>query len=119
VGFKAVPSSDVEHSWSLSNRTSIKTASSGQYTWWLDSNFDSIGTQTAPANVNSFTTLQDCLDACDDAGAVCAGVRLRPSSTPSLTPRNCLLIKGDMTLGVNKRSMTRADVTRMALPPIV
>jgi hypothetical protein len=38
---------------------------------------------------------------------------------PSNTPRNCLLIKGDTTLGVNKRSMTRADITRMALPPIV
>lgn len=66
MGFKTVPSSDVGRSWSISDGNSSAKSSSGQYSWYQDPNLDSIGVQSAPANVNSFTNIQDCLDACDD-----------------------------------------------------
>jgi hypothetical protein len=121
VGFKAVPSSDVGRTWSLSvnTNTSAKSVSAGVYTWWRDDWFNEIGTQTAPAGASAFTTIQDCLDACDDAGYNCAGVVLRPASDPTFTPKTCLLISGDTTLGLTKRSMTRTVVAQLALPNVV
>lgn len=66
VGFKTVPSSDVGRTWSVGyNGTSAKS-SSGQYSWYQDPNAASIGVQSQPSNVATFTRVQDCLDACDD-----------------------------------------------------
>jgi hypothetical protein len=96
---------------------SATTASSGIYTWYQDPNHPTIGIQSAAPGASAFTTAQDCLDACDDDGW-CAGVILLPTAQPENTPKTCLLIRGDATTGVHKRSMTRADIARLTLPAI-
>lgn len=59
--------------------------------------------------------LQDCLSACDD-NTLCAGVVIRQASNSANTPKTCVLIFGDTTIGVFKRSMTRADTSRQTIP---
>jgi hypothetical protein len=99
----------------MSTGTSAKTASSGIFTWYQDPNHPSIGIQSAAPGVSAFVTAQDCLDACDDDGW-CVGVIMLPTAQPENIPKTCVLIRGDTTPGVYKRSMTRADIARLAVP---
>lgn len=119
VGFKAVPSGDVGSAWSIPHlaSTGAKAATSGMYSWYQDPNAASIGIQRTATNASSFTVIQDCLDACDD-DSLCVGVIMKSASNPVNTPKNCVLIRGDTTLGVFKRSVTRADTARLAIPPL-
>lgn len=119
MGFKAVPSGDVGSAWSIPHlaSTGAKAATSGMYSWYQDPNAASIGIQRTATNASSFTVIQDCLDACDD-DSLCVGVIMKSASNPVNTPKNCVLIRGDTTLGVFKRSVTRADTARLAIPPL-
>jgi hypothetical protein len=48
----------------------------------------------------------------------CTGIIIDIFVTTSLTPTSCKLIKGDETVGVFKRTVTRADVTRLEKPTL-
>jgi hypothetical protein len=60
---------------------------------------------------------QQCLVTADD-DVNAAGVVLTPASPASNTPKSCLLVYGDITPGLYKRSVTRADPDRFAVPSI-
>lgn len=111
-----MPSGDVGSAWSIhGSSTEAKSAASGLYSWYQDPNALSIGIQTAAPGAGSFTAVQQCLDACDD-DPLCVGVMIKAAADPLNTPKMCVLIFGDTTLGVFKRSMTRADTARLAIP---
>lgn len=61
--------------------------------------------------------LQDCTNACDD-DAACAAVLLRATFIKADSAKTCLLVYGDSTPNVGKRSTTRADPARFKPPTI-
>lgn len=98
-----------------SARLNAKALASGKYTWHVEPAAANIGVQAPAPGAAGFTSVGDCLIACDMDNA-CAGVVMQAAATPAQSASSCQVIKGDPRLGVYKRSMTRADVNRLDIP---
>lgn len=127
VGYKVMPSGyTATNPWSLqdttqqeqppsSTTTSAKGLATGLYTFWQDPNALTVGVQSVPPGAANFTSVQTCLDRCDDDGT-CAGVILEETVDPALVATTCRHFRGDDTPGKFLRTVTRADLDRIGLP---
>jgi hypothetical protein len=132
VGFKVMPAGyTATNPWSITDNipiaqqqvvqsssdqmASTKGLTTGLYTFWQDPNAMTVGDQFVPAAAANFTTVQQCLDLCDDDGT-CAGVILEETVDPAAVASTCKLFRGDARNGKFKRTVTRADLDRIVLP---
>lgn len=87
--------------------------------FYRDPNAETVGTQTAAPGRDSFADgfqgLQQCLDACDYA-SWCAGTTMQLLVDIPTSPRTCSLIRGNTQPGKFLRTVTRADVDKLAVP---
>ncbi len=84
---------------------------SGAYTFWSRDDASGIGTQqitTAPV-----TSVGACLSLCD-ADKECAAAVMTGVASADSQPTACKLVRGDNSVGVFKRSMTRTVVDRLS-----
>jgi hypothetical protein len=92
---------------------SSPTAASGAYTYWQDLYALSVGTQTSAPNSTTFTSLQDCKNACD-ADAACAGFTILNTLDVNDRWPTCGLVTGVEDYGAV--SFTRADAGKLEMP---
>lgn len=95
--------------------TQAKALSSGQYVFYQDAAAASIGLQTPAPGASAFTTISDCLEACDNDNTCVAWV-VDMTVSISARPQTCKFVKGDTRPGQGKRSMIRSDLTRLQAP---
>lgn len=84
---------------------------SGSYTWYLDS---AEGMGASNSTTGPTTSVQACLAACDKDGA-CAAVVMGGMTSATSKPSSCVLLKGDTTPGVFKRSVTKTVASKLNL----
>jgi hypothetical protein len=65
---------------------------------------------------SSFTSLSDCLKACEDAGDRCSGITVLSTVAPLDIAKHCAFVRSDNSNGLFKRTMIRADLNRLVLP---
>lgn len=75
-----------------------------------------MGLQSPAPNRDSFSSVQDCLTACDDDGDECVGISVLSDLAPLRVGKSCMFIRADTSNGVFKRSMVRTSLKRLALP---
>lgn len=75
-----------------------------------------MGKQVPAPDRGNFTSVQQCLTACDNAGTQCSGVTVLSTVAPLQIPKTCMLVQANTDPGVSKRSMIRADLDRLILP---
>jgi hypothetical protein len=90
-----------------------KALASDSYTFWKEA-AAGIGASAAAAPAGSTDSIQACLSACDD-DAECAAVAMTGITIDTATPVTCSLIKGDPSIAVFKRSVTRAVTARLTV----
>lgn len=84
---------------------------SGAYTFWPRDDATGVGassTLTPPVS-----SVGACLSLCD-ADRECAAAVMTGVTTADAAPAECRLVKGDSSVGVFKRSMTRTVVERLS-----
>lgn len=81
-----------------------------------DANALAIGTQQPAAARDAFTSVEQCLTACDYAGDRCVGVTLLSTVETVKAATTCALIGANTQPGSPKRSMVHTDLTRLMLP---
>lgn len=64
----------------------------------------------------SFTSVGQCLKACDDAGESCSGITVLSTVAPVDIAKHCAFVKSNNNNGVFKRTMIRADLNRLIFP---
>lgn len=83
---------------------------------------EAVGIQKLPSDVvsgldrNSFTSVKDCLTACDDAGDKCSGITVLSTVEPNAIGATCMFVTANTEPGVFKRTMIRADLGRLIFP---
>jgi len=75
-----------------------------------------VGIQEAAPGRDKFTSVQDCLTACDYAGDQCSGITVLSTVEPVKIGTTCSFVKANTRPGVYKRTMIRADLNRLSLP---
>jgi hypothetical protein len=75
-----------------------------------------VGIQQPAPKRDSFTSVQDCLTACDDDGDKCVGITVLSDLAPLRVGKSCMFIRADTDNGVFKRSMIHTSLNRLALP---
>jgi hypothetical protein len=95
----------------LSDKVKAFAMASGSYTFYLD---DAEGVGASNTTASQATTVHDCLAACDKDGA-CAAAVMRGVTSFTANPNECVLLRGDTTPGLFKRSMTKTVVSRLDL----
>lgn len=81
-----------------------------------------MGIQVDPAvvlpNVDrlAFTSVKDCLTACDDAGDRCSGITVLSTVNPVDIAKSCKFVTANTNNGVYQRTMIRADLNRLIFP---
>jgi len=75
-----------------------------------------IGQQSSPRGVKTFSTVQDCVTACDDDGATCVGVTLEMTVDRNKLGTTCKLVRGDSRPGRFKRTVVRTELSRVGFP---
>lgn len=90
----------------------------GAYVFYQDPYGTSLGSQVAIPGANTFTNLQQCLDACD-AVTNCAGVSMAMLVVEALRPTSCTYIYGSDNAAQEARSFVRADATRLSVPELI
>ena len=75
-----------------------------------------IGQQSAPHGVEAFSSVQDCVTACDFDGAACVGVTMEMTVNISKIGSTCKLIRGDSRPGRFKRTVVRTELSRVGFP---
>jgi hypothetical protein len=80
-----------------------------------DPNVDAIGIQYDPPGVQNYTNIEQCAIACD-YDPICAGVTVKMTVDRTQIGTTCKFIKGSTFAGIFKRSMTRAELSRIAFP---
>jgi len=103
LAFKAVTAGDTTAA------SVAKALSSGSYTFWKDAGAG-VGTQVPDAA----TTVQGCLNACDN-NFDCAAVVMTGATNGMDSTVTCKLVKGDKTIAQFKRSMTKAVAAQLAI----
>lgn len=76
---------------------------------------DAIGIQVAPSNVNEFRSIEECAIACD-YDQFCAGVTVKMTVDRNSIGTTCKFIRGSIEPGVFKRTVTRAELSRIGFP---
>jgi hypothetical protein len=74
-----------------------------------------IGTQIVPANVATYTTVQDCVTECDYT-SWCAGVTIQMTVDRLKIGSTCKLIRGNDKPGEFKRTVVRTELSRVGFP---
>lgn len=64
----------------------------------------------------TFTSMRDCLKACDDAGVRCSGITVLSTVAPLDIAKHCAFDRSNNNNRVFKRTMIRADLNRLVLP---
>jgi hypothetical protein len=83
---------------------------------------EAVGIQKLPSDVVSgldrttFTSVKDCLTACDDAGDKCSGITVLSTVEPNAIGATCMFVTANTDPGVFKRTMIRADLNRLIFP---
>lgn len=115
IGFKAAMGGDISGT-KLRQKGVMraKLLASGSYTFWHDDGAAAIGAATSQV---SAATVAACINACeaDDACAAVVMTGLTSTSTLASSLGTCSLVKGDSTIAVFKRSVTKAVTTRLSL----
>lgn len=116
----AAGASSVHGNSSSTDTVSGKKADYGQYTIWWDANAATIGRQEDAPNAGSFDRMQDCMTACD-YDRKCAGITVQStlhegSNYNNVGPKTCKLIYGDDRFGQYKRTVIRADPSKVEIP---
>jgi len=75
-----------------------------------------IGDAVTPAKVSTFSTVQDCITACDYDGARCVGVTLEMTVDRLKIASTCKLIRGNAMPGRFKRTVVRTELDRVGFP---
>lgn len=91
------------------------SSTTGVYTFTHDAYAASVGIQYAPTNVSSFTSVEDCLVACDYSPD-CAGFTIQQTVAKDKMGTTCMLIKGNTQQGRFMRTVVRTDPDRAGLP---
>ena len=91
---------------------------SGAYAQYQDPYALSLGIQTAAPGAGSFTTMQQCLDACDQV-ADCAGVTIQMLVNVAARPTTCAFLTGINDALQEARSFVKADATRLSYPELI
>lgn len=73
-----------------------------------------VGIQVPAPDRDTFTSIQDCLIACDNAGATCAGITALSTVDPSQFAKHCSFITADTQPGRFKRTVVRSDLSHLA-----
>lgn len=111
LAFKAVVAGDTTAA-SIKNKNGVKALASGSYTFWNASDAG-VGASHSDVSAN-VDSIQACLTACDN-DAACAAVSMTGITGPSATPDSCNLIKGNPTIAVFKRSVTKAVAAKLTV----
>jgi len=90
----------------------------GAYVFYQDPYGTSLGWQVAIPGAGTFTSLQQCLDACD-AVTNCAGISMAMLVVEALRPTSCTFIYGSDNAAQEARSFVRADATRLRVPELI
>lgn len=80
-----------------------------------DPNVDAIGNQVDPPGVQDFKNIEECAIACD-YDPNCAGVTVKMTVDKTKMGTTCKFIKGSTFPGVFKRTVIRAELSRIAFP---
>ena len=110
------PRARAAHATKNKDTAQTKALSSGSYVYYQDASAPNVGLQALAPNAARFTSVLDCLVACDLDNS-CAGIVVDFTVEVSALPKTCRLIKGDARQGIYKRSMARADISRLQ-PPV-
>lgn len=119
IALKVLPSGYVATSpWSLesTDTTKAKAASTGVYSYYQEAQALAVGIQDPAPGRNTFTSVQDCLTACDNAGDSCAGVTVLSTVESVKIGTTCAFIKANTNPGTFKRTMVRASLNRLTFP---
>lgn len=94
-----------------------RSISTGMYAFYQEKQARAVGIvdENVP-NRNTFTSVRDCLQACDDAGSSCAGVTVLSTVEPVDIGKTCAFVRSNNNNGVFKRTMVRADLNRLIFP---
>jgi hypothetical protein len=92
-----------------------QSAATGVYTFTQDEHAASVGIQYPPADVASFVSVEDCLEACDYSPD-CAGFTIQQTVAREAIGTTCMLIKGDTRQGRFLRTVIRTDPDWVGLP---
>jgi hypothetical protein len=65
---------------------------------------------------SAFTSVSDCLRACDDAGDRGSGITVLSTVAALDIAKHCAFVRSDNRNGLFKRTMIRADLNRLVLP---
>lgn len=112
------------NSWSV-DKTKAHQVSTGSYTFYREEqalivgNAERIvvGLASAVDLAALDASLQLCLDACDD-DVLCTAITIEMTVEELDRPTTCTKIRGVTKVGKFKRTVTRADTGRMALPSL-
>jgi len=107
VAFKAATAGDT----TAASVGAAKALASGSYTFWSKetaANFGTTKTTVSAANA------QACLSACD-SDFDCAAVAMTGATSMTASPITCQLIKGDKSIAVFKRSLTKTVASKLSL----
>lgn len=89
---------------------------SGAYTFWARD--DAAGVGATITTTNPVASITACLSLCD-VDRECAAAVMTGITTADSAPTACKLVRGDSSVGVFKRSMTRTVVDRLSRASIV
>lgn len=107
LAFKAVTAGDT-----TAASVDGKGLSSGSYTFWKDAG---AGVGEEQVDTPAATTVQACLNACDNDFDCAAVVMTSVNNGMDSTGVGCKLVKGNKTIAQFKRSVTKAVASRLAI----
>lgn len=77
---------------------------------------EKVGNQVDAPGRDSFSSVEDCLRACDDAGDMCSGVTVLSTVEPLAIAKSCRFVQANTGPGVFKRTVIRTDLNRLIFP---
>jgi hypothetical protein len=117
IAYKATVAGDTTAASVRTDDTAVANAlASGAYTFWARD--DATGVGATITTTNPVTSVTVCLSLCD-ADRECAAAVMTGITTADSAPTACKLVRGDSSVGVFKRSMTRTVVDRLSRASIV
>jgi hypothetical protein len=75
-----------------------------------------VGNQVDAAGRDTFSSVEDCLRACDDAGDKCSGVTVLSTVEPLGIAKTCRFVQADTAPGSFRRTVIRTDLDRLLFP---
>lgn len=75
-----------------------------------------VGEQVPAPNRGNFSSVEQCLAVCDNAGGECVGITVTSNVNPAEIPKSCSLIKANTEPGTFKRTVIRANLGKLNFP---